>query len=378
MYPRALNITGLLKKKSVLLLGPRQTGKSTLVRGLPADTYVNLAQADTFRELSARPELIRHRMAPGQKLLIVDEVQKVPELFDEVQVLIDGDKELRVLLTGSSARKLRRGGVNLLPGRIWRRRLFPLVSSELGSARLEERAIRGSLPGVIDTSDYREELRNYVGIYLEEEIKAEGLVRGVGNFSRFLEVAALGNAEQLNYTNVSNDTGIHLNTVRSYFDILEDTLVGRRLLPYRKTKSRKTVASPKFYFFDTGVVNAILGRFDLRPSTELFGKALEHLLYQELETYLSYKGLDIEMTYWRTASKLEVDFLIGDSIAVEVKAKNRVVPRDERGLLALAEELPLERRILVCQESHRRISEAGTEIVPTEEFLKELWGGEIV
>ncbi|MDD5628090.1 MAG: AAA family ATPase [Elusimicrobia bacterium] len=375
MYKRFLDLGALLKKKSLLLLGPRQTGKSTLALGLGHGIeYFDLSRTDTFRELSARPELLRQRLSERARIVVIDEAQKLPELFDEVQVLLDRNKNLRVLLTGSSARKLRRSGVNLLPGRIWRKQLFPLVSAELGEARIDARVCRGSLPGIIDAQDFRSELKNYVGLYLEEEIRAEGLTRNVGNFNRFLTTAALGNAEQLNYTNIANDTGIPLNTVKGYFHILYDTLLGYELPPYRKTRTRKAVATPKFYFFDIGVVNELLGRFEVARHGDLFGKAFEHLIFTELKAALEYFDSDRPLSYWRSLSKFEVDFMLGDDIAIEVKGKSVISPRDERSLSALAEELPLKRRIVVCLEPRRRRSEAGHEIVPAEEFLAELWG----
>lgn len=376
MYKRRLDLPALLKRKSLLLLGPRQTGKSTLAHGLGDDgvQYYDLSETNTYRELSARPELLRQRLAERTRTVVIDEAQRLPELFDEVQVVLDRNKDLRVLLTGSSARKLRRGGVNLLPGRIWRRQLFPLVSAELGEARIDARVVRGSLPGILDAEDFRLELRDYVGLYLEEDIRAEGLTRNVGNFSRFLTTAALGNAEQLNYTNVANDTGIPLNTVKAYFHILYDTLLGYELPSYRKTKMRKAVATPKFYFFDVGVANELLGRFEIARHGDLFGKAFEHLILTELKAALAYRDSGKPLCYWRSLSQLEVDFILGDDVAIEVKGKALVSPRDERALAALAQELPLKRRIVVCLEPVRRLSAAGNEIIPVEEFLAELWG----
>ncbi len=377
MYKRALDLSKLLTKKSILLLGPRQTGKSTLAKECsPTSLYYDLSEADTYREVSARPEIIRQRILPGTKLLIIDEAQRLPEIFDELQVILDRDKQFRALLTGSSARKLKRTGVNLLPGRIWRRQLHPLVSCELGAPRIDERVCRGSLPGIIDSVDFREELKNYVSLYLEEEIRAEGLTRNVGNFSRFLNIAALYNAEQINYTNIANDTGVKLNTVKSYYQILYDTLIGYELQPYRGTKSRKAVATPKFYFFDVGIVNELLGRFEIKQHGDLYGKAFEHLMFTEIRAALDYAGSDVPLNYWRSLSKFEVDFLIGESIAIEVKGSQSVHAQDEKGLSALAEDLKLQRRIIVCHERQRRVTESGIEIVPVEEFLSELWAGE--
>lgn len=374
MYPRRLDLRSSLAKKSLLLLGPRQTGKSTLVRGLGDGTYfVDLAETDTFRELSAHPELLRQRLPPGTRTLVVDEAQKLPELFDEAQVLLDRDKGLRVVMTGSSARKLRRSGVNLLPGRVWRRHLFPLVSAELGAPRIDERVKRGSLPGILDSADFRAELRNYVGLYLEEEVRAEGLTRNIGAFGRFLTAAALLNARQLNYTNVSNDAGVPLNTVKSWFQVLYDTLLGFELEPYRRTRVRKPVATPKFYLFDLGVANELLGRFEIERRGELFGPAFEHLVFTELRAALEYLGSDLPLRFWRSQSGHEVDFMLGDAVAVEVKGKASVAPGDERGLRALAEEVPLKRKIIVCLEPARRVTAAGNEVVPAAEFFAELW-----
>lgn len=375
VYRRWLDLSKLLKKKSILLLGPRQTGKSTLARALEGQgtQYYDLSERNTYRELSANPELVRQRLTPATRIVVLDEAQKLPDIFDEAQVMLDRDPALRILLTGSSARKLRRSGANLLPGRIWRRNLFPLVTPELGEPRLADRARRGSLPGILDSEEFRTELKNYVSLYLEEEIRAEGLTRNVGNFNRFLAVAALSSGEQVNYTAVASDTGMPLNTVKGYFHILYDTLIGHELAPYRKTRTRKAVATPKFFFFDVGVVNELLGRFEVAPGGDLFGRALEHLVFTELRAALDYLGSERPLTYWRSLSQFEVDFLLGDDIAIEVKAKSRVAPRDERSLSALAEDLPLKRRLLVCLEPHRRRTDAGSEVIPAEEFLRELW-----
>lgn len=374
MYKRRLELAALLEKKSLILLGPRQTGKSTLVRSLGDRVhFVDLSETDTFRRLSARPELLRLGLPPQTRLLVVDEAQKLPELFDEVQVLLDRDKALRAVLTGSSARKLRRAGVNLLPGRVWRRNLFPLVSAELGAARIDDRVRWGSLPGILDSEDPREELRNYVGLYLAEEVRAEGLTRNIGAFNRFLTAAALGNARQLNYTNVSNDAGVALNTVKGWYQVLYDTGLGYELAPFRKTRTRKPVATPKFYLFDLGVANELLGRFEVARRGDLFGTAFEHLVFAELKAALEYAGSTLPLTFWRSQTGFEVDFMLGDAVAVEVKGKESLSPADERGLDALGSELALKRRIIVCLEPARRSTASGCEVVPADEFFRELW-----
>jgi predicted AAA+ superfamily ATPase len=279
-------------------------------------------------------------------------------------------------VTGSSARKLRTKGINLLPGRIWQRLLHPLVSCELQKARIQDRVIRGSLPGILDSEHFKEELSQYVGLYLEEEIRAESVTRSVGNFSRFLTVAALTNGEQLNYSNISNDAEVKINTVRAYYQILKDTLIGHELESFKDTKSRKSVTIPKFYLFDTGVVNGILNRFEVLPGTEIYGKMFEHLVFLELKAFIDYRRSDYSLHYWRSHTKLEVDFLLNREIAIEVKSSGRVADKEENSMLALAEETPLKRRIIVCNEKARRKTERGTEIIPIEEFLDMLWGGE--
>lgn len=337
----------------------------------------NLAEADTYRELSAAPELIRQRLKADTSHLFIDEAQRLPEIFNEVQVILDRNPALRIILTGSSARKLRRSGINLLPGRIWRRELFPLVFPETGPGRIPDRLVRGSLPAILDSEVYQEELRNYVGLYLDEEIRAEGLVRGIGNFSRFLPLAGIANGHQLNFTEIASDAGIKVNTVRSYFEILEDTLIGTLLPSFRSTPSRKTVATPKFYFFDHGVVNILRQRFEVGIEGDIYGRALEHLIFLELRAFVSYLQDPRPLSYWRTHSQLEVDFLLGDEVAIEVKSSSRITERDEKGLKALQEDIPLKRKIIVCNEHTERRSDTGVEIMPVEHFLSQLWGGGI-
>lgn len=238
MYKRIFNIRATVKQKSLFLFGPRQTGKSTLVRqSFPDAAYYDLLEADTFRELSARPEYLRQTLSPQQSLVIVDEIQKLPALLDEIQLLIERNKKLRVILTGSSARKLKRGAANLLGGRAWVCRLHPLVSAELDGQRLLDRLNRGSLPSIIDSEHYKEDLKAYVGTYLQEEIRAEGLTRSIENFSRFLEVAGLTSGEQINFSSVAADAGFPPRTVREHYQILEDTLVGHQLPAYQRLPS---------------------------------------------------------------------------------------------------------------------------------------------
>jgi predicted AAA+ superfamily ATPase len=379
MYERFLDLAKLLKGRSLFLFGPRQTGKSTLVRQtFPGATYYDLLEADTFRELSARPEYMRQTLPPSSRIVVVDEIQKLPALLDEVHLLIERDKGLRFVLTGSSARKLKRGGANLLAGRARVARLHPLAACEVPPDRLLDRINRGGLPAILDSEEYREDLRDYVGTYLKEEIRAEGLARSIGNFSRFLEVAGLTNGELINFTSVASDVGLSPNTVREYYQVLEDTLVGHLLPPFQGTTKRKPVATSKFYLFDLGVANSLRRTGLIEKGSDAYGRALEHLVFLELRTYLDYTRSDQPLAFWRSHSHFEVDFVIHDRVAIEVKAKSRVNPRDYKGILALEEELRLERRVVVCEEARRRRDDRGVEILPVAAFLKDLWAGKLL
>jgi predicted AAA+ superfamily ATPase len=379
MYQRQLTLNTLIPHKSLFLFGARQTGKSTLLNHLFADArWFNLLEADTYRTLSARPETIRQTLRPSDQLIIIDEIQKLPELMDEVHLLIERNKQLRFILTGSSARTLKKGGVNLLAGRAWLCALHPLVSPELNFERLEDRLTRGGLPAIIDSEFYEQDLRAYVGTYLHEEIQAEGLSRSVGNFSRFLEVAGLSNGEQLNFTAVANDTGVAAKVIREYYHILQDTLLGHLLPAFQKTLKRKAMATAKFYLFDVGIANQLMQRGPVKPGSESFGRALEHLIFLELKAYNDYQRLDYALSYWRSRSGLEVDFVINDAIAIEVKGSSSIQARDCKGIRALAEDTTLQRKIIITNEKLPRTLDDGIEIMPIDYFLRALWSGEIV
>lgn len=398
MFQRRLNISKVVETKGCFLFGPRQTGKTTLLGNMfPHALFINLLQSETFRMLSAHPEKLRDLVAShstGQKgstypLIVIDEIQKLPFLLDEVHLLIEGNKKLRFILTGSSARKLRRSGVNLLAGRLRKLLLHPITYSEFLSEKdgrdpVATMAQWGGMPYILTSKTPREDLEDYVGTYLKEEIQAEALVRSIECFSRFLNVAALVNAEQVIFSNVASDAEVPARTVREFFTILEDTLVGTLCPAYRKTKKRKAMGCAKFYFFDVGLANALLGRWELRIGTPEFGKALEHLVWRELTSYLSYTRSEFELFYWRSLSKFEVDFILQErhsrdpKFAVEVKAKRVVGSKDMRGLEAFSEEYHYIRKILVCLESACRRTESGIEIWPVEEFFKALWGGKLV
>jgi predicted AAA+ superfamily ATPase len=376
VYNRIVDLKSLVARKSFFLFGPRQTGKSSLLRLLfPEATYIDLLEADTFRELTARPESLRQSLLPAhQSLLIVDEIQKLPMLLDEIQLLLDRNKSLRAILTGSSARKLKRGNANLLGGRAWSCSLHPLVSPEIPEGSLVQRLNRGGLPAIYSSEDFAEELKAYVGTYLKEEIQAEGLTRSIEGFSRFLEVAGLSSGEQLNYTSVANDAQVPARTVREHYRILTDTLLGDELPAYQKTTKRKPVSTAKFYLFDLGVANVLKKQSNLQPGSHAFGHGLEHLVFLELRAFLNYERKEDSLTYWRSRqSHYEVDFLVGDDVAIEVKSKTAVSPSDYSGLLALSEERCFKKRIVVCREPRPRHTDEGVEILPVEIFLKNLW-----
>ena len=305
MYHRKLQLAEIIATKSLFLVGPRMTGKSTLLReALPEALYLDLLDSDLFRRLSARPDYLRELVKNNTKTVVIDEVQKLPEILDEVQRLIDQDKELRFALTGSSARKLKRGAANLLGGRALFLNLHPLVSPEIGQeTRLLDRLNRGSLPAIIDSKYYERELGAYVGVYLREEIQAEGLTRSIGNIGRVLETAALCNGQQVNFTQVGSDAQVPPRTVADYFQVFEDTLIGSILPSFRETKSRKAVATPKFYFFDTGVARVLSRTGEIQKGSKAFGDAFEHLVYLEIKAYLDYSFSNARLSYWRSESR---------------------------------------------------------------------------
>jgi predicted AAA+ superfamily ATPase len=373
--PRIIEVKKRLRSKSHFLFGPRQTGKSTLVRQeFPEVQTYNLLESDVFLSLSRNPRLLREEVGKGTGLVVVDEIQKLPTLLDEIHLLIE-EKGGRFLLTGSSARKLRRGGVNLLGGRARSLNLHPFVRRELGGEFDLLRAVnRGLLPSIYFSDDPEADLGAYAGDYLREEVAAEGLTRNVPAFSRFLEVAALCNGTILNFTNIANDAQVPRSTVKEYFQILQDTLIARTLPAWRKSKKRKPLATSKFYFFDPGVVRHLRNQGLIRERSPAFGGAFEHYLHHELGSYIDYAGKG-SLAYWRSTSGFEVDFILNDSTAIEVKARETVGHRDCKGLLALREEKALKRYLLVCLARRPRVAD-GIEILPWPLFLDRLWDGD--
>jgi predicted AAA+ superfamily ATPase len=389
----------LLVQKSYFLLGPRQTGKSTLLRSvIDQDSYFDLLDPALFVTLTANPNSLVtmiEALGPGskkakkRKFIVLDEIQKLPQLLDTVQYLMARNPSLCFILTGSSARKLRRAGQNLLGGRARKIPFCPLTLRELslGSQLRSDVILRealkyGGLPGIRESSDPAANLRDYVGVYLNEEIMAEALVRNLSNFSRFLRTASLANGQQVNYQKIANDAQVPSNTVRDYFDILEDTLIADRIEPYRPTPSRKFVSTPKFYFFDIGVSHFVTKKSVEHLSQTELGTALETLLYCELKAFKAYVASEIEIFYWRTQTGHEVDFLLEDKdnrfVAIEVKMTSNPDHADLKGLRELGKEMKLRRKILVCNVDRARLTEDGCEVIPVMKFVEQLWNREIL
>jgi predicted AAA+ superfamily ATPase len=371
---RMLDLPALLAKKSHFLLGPRQTGKTFLIQHTLSKARVyDLLDHSVYLALSQNPGRIAQELTPADRIVVIDEIQRLPELLNEVHRLIEKGGR-RFLLTGSSARKLRRGGVNLLGGRARTKYLHPLTYKELGHRFDLERATeRGLLPSIYFSDDPRADLQSYAGAYLQQEIVAEGATRNIPAFSRFLKVAAFCNGTIVNFTNIANDAQVKRTTIYEYFEILKDTLVLYELPAWRKTKKRKPLASSKYYFFDAGVVSALQGR-RFRPGTPEFGQAIETCIMHELISYRDYVSEE-PLSYWRSTTGFEVDFIIGDHTAVEVKAKENVSDQDLKSLRVFAEEKQLNRYLCVSLEPRAR-KIGGISILPLTEFLEALWNDE--
>ena len=369
--------------ESFFLWGPRQTGKSTLLRQLYPDAlWLDLLKTEDYRRFLARPELLREELTvtatPGQQV-VIDEIQKVPALLDEVHWLIE-NRGLHFALCGSSARKLRRGAANLLGGRALRFELHGLTAHELGASFDLTRLLNhGALPDLYRAKNPAPRLRAYVADYLKEEVAAEGLTRNLPAFSNFLDIAALSDGEQVNHTNIARQCGVSAPTVNNYFQILEDTLLGTWLPVYRTRPKQRTSTHPKFYWSDTGVVNCLARRGELLPGGELYGKAFESWVFHELRAFQSYRAPELQLFFWRLAGGTEVDFILGDmAVAIEAKAGEHITTNDMRGLRKLRAAYPqLERRIIVSREPRPRTTADGIEVLPYTDFIHQLWTGHL-
>jgi predicted AAA+ superfamily ATPase len=367
------------QNESLFLWGARQTGKSTLLKTLfPDALWFDLLLSDVYERLLRNPSMLRETIAAGHyTVMIIDEVQRIPELLNEVHWIIT-HLPVRVIMSGSSPRKIIRSNTNLLGGRALRYELYPFTSAEIPNFDLLKALNNGLLPRHYLSSSPKKMISAYLGNYLRDEIAGEAKIRNVSNFSRFLESAAFSNGEMVNYANIASDCGVSAVTVKEYFQILEDTLIGRFLPSYQKKPKRRVITAPKFYFFDIGVVNYLLKRGEIDFGSELFGNAFEHFIYNELYAHSGYSGKDYPIYYWRTASQIEIDFVLGNhDVAIEVKATSNVQSRHLKGLKSFSEEYAVNKLVLVCNEPLPRISE-GVRILPWKVFLEELWSGEII
>lgn len=370
--------------ETFFLWGPRQAGKSTLLRQrYPDGVWVDLLKADEFRRYVARPELLREELeATGpdpSRQVVMDEIQKVPALLDEVHWLIE-NRGLSFALCGSSARKVRRGAANLLGGRAVRYELRGLTAGEIGEAFDLDRALNhGCLPSMYESDRPRRRLDAYIADYLREEVAAEGLVRNLPAFSDFLDAAALSDSEPVNYSNIARECGVSGPTAKAYFGILEDTLLARRLPRWRRRAKRRLAGAPKLYFEDVGVVNRLARRSELQRGSHEYGKAFENWVFHELSAFLAYRELDEQLAYWRLPSGIEVDFVVGDMrLAIEAKATARITSSHLKGLRTLAEEHPdTSRRIVVCLEPRPRRTSDGIDILPATDFARQLWHSDL-
>jgi predicted AAA+ superfamily ATPase len=370
--------------QSAFLWGPRKTGKSTYLRtAFPNSLVFDLLQTDLMLDLARRPALLRERLlaAAPEALrapVILDEVQKVPQLLDEVHWLIE-NRGLSFILCGSSARKLKRGRINLLGGRAWRYAMHPLVSVELGDLDLLRALNRGLVPVHYLDAEYRRSLQAYVVDYLKEEVFDEGLTRNVAAFSRFFDAVGFSHGDLTNYANIARDCGVDAKTVKEYYQILVDTLLGTFVEPWKKRQERQVIGkAAKFYLFDVGVAGAITRRHIAEERGEQFGRALEHFVLMEILAHRSYGEMHYPVHFWRTKSGLEVDFVLGEGeVAVEVKGTARVDPSDLRSLRAFIEDNHPRRAVVVCNERAPRVHE-DIEVLPWREFLARLWGGGVL
>ena len=365
-------------KQSFFLLGPRGTGKSTFIkRAFPNALYLDLLLPDVFRNYAARPERLNEAVNAqrDKKVVVIDEIQKAPQLLEVVHSLIEKKLGLQFILTGSSARKLRKAGVNLLAGRALRRRMHPFMAAELGRKFSLPKALEvGLIPVILGSDDLASALQAYVDLYLKEEVQMEGLTRNIGNFSRFLEVVSFSHGAILNISNVARECQVERKVVEGYVGILEDLLLAYRIPVFTRRAKRAVASHPKFYFFDAGIYNALRPSGPLDRPEEKSGVALEGLVAQHLRAWIDYRRPGSELSYWRTASGSEVDFIVyGKEVfwAVEVKNAATIHPQDLRSLKAFGDDYPQAERFIVNRGKERLVRE-GISIEPCVEFLMRL------
>ncbi len=371
-------VIDLPKERSAFLWGPRKSGKSYwLKHHYNKAPLIDLLKTTEYAEYATRPALLRERYRKHRGLIIIDEIQKVPALLDEVHWMIE-NTQAHFILTGSSARKLKRGQANLLGGRAWRFHMTPLCYNEVTGFDLEKIMVSGLLPPHFLSSNPLKDLEAYIHDYLKEEIAGEAAIQNLPVFSEFLKAAAITSSEILNYTNVASDCGVSAKVVRNYFSILEDSYLGFRIKPWGTSKERRLIATEKFYLFDVGVKN-YLARSQPKIGSSEFGKAFEHYILMEIKAYQAYRQPEMDITFWRTTNDQEVDFILGDKqAAIEVKASSRVSSKDMRSMAVLCEDGPIKHKIIVSLEREPRYLDNGVVILPWQIFLEKLWGGEFI
>ncbi|MCP5047418.1 MAG: ATP-binding protein [bacterium] len=383
MIKRVLDLK-LSATESCFLWGPRQTGKSTLLKALfPKAIYYDLLLSDQYRRFVSDPSILRQECEAlgltggNQELpIIIDEVQKVPELLDEIHWLME-NRGLRFVLCGSSPRKLKRNRANLLGGRAVRYELFPLTYREIPGFSLSDALNNGLIPRHYLSKSPRKLVEAYVGDYLKEEITAEAVTRNIPAFTRFLEVAAISNGEMVNYNNIAGDSGVSSPTIKGYFQILADTLMGKFIPAFRKKPKRRLINASRFIFFDIGIVAQLTQRGTVTEKSELFGRAFEHFITMEVLAHSSYSELNYPVRYWRTASQLEVDLILGNNVAVEIKATDRATEKHLKGLRAFKNDYSAD-AILVSRDPNPRKTHDGILILPWNIFLDRLWANQII
>lgn len=368
--------------RSIFILGPRQTGKSSFIRqqGVLDALHYNLLDTKLRQQLEKEPWIFREQIQAldtKPKYVVIDEIQLVPELLNEIHLLIE-ETDIRFIMTGSSARKLRRSGVNLLGGRADEYHFHAFSAMEIGIENFDLiRALNyGLIPSVYLAKSPKRVLQAYTSQYLEQEIRLEGLVRSLPAFSRFLEVVARRSGTQLKYESISQDSGVPRTTVHEYFTILYDTFLAFPLEPWTKSSKRKPVKTNKMYFFDLGVARYLAGFGPVELKSKDIGDSMEHWIMHELKTWRDYNAYDADLNYWRTSTGIEVDFVIDNRVAVEVKAKSQIREDDCKGLQAIAEE-GIEELYLVCLEEKAR-KHGNILILPWRDFIEKLWSGKLI
>ncbi|MCB4791670.1 MAG: AAA family ATPase [Elusimicrobia bacterium] len=382
---RILNIK-LPKGQSAFLWGARKTGKTTYLRSaFPKSIVYDFLKTDLMIEFSKHPHRLREELfaKSAEELkspVILDEVQKVPNILDEVHWLIE-NKKVSFILCGSSARKLKRNHANMLGGRAWRYELFPLVSKEIKDINLLRSLNHGLIPShyLQQEEEASKSLKAYVQDYLKQEVFDEGLTRNIPAFSRFFDAMAFSHGELTNYLNIARDCAIDAKTVKEYYQILVDTLLGRIIEPFSKRQSRQVITkASKFYLFDVGAAGSLINRKLVDERGEAFGRAFEHLIFMELNAYSSYSDKNYKINFWRTKSGLEVDFILAEGeVAIEVKGAKTINSSDLRPLNAFIEEVKPKKAILVCNEGRKRVV-GPVSIMPWRNFLEKLWTGKIL